>query len=180
MIYNIKMAFFHLILLGIPTSLILSFKKRGWGWCGSGLLKRQNPFSVTEVICRRSLITFDVSLTEKPKPFYMVISTCWLIVVPYQNILITGSKALRITTERKCLLVFFALREADKVGQKKILQNILKVAQIWEAKQKTKIARRKMERKTNVTFYQCDIFFMRYFLRLKYFKKHPRNAEIRY
>ena len=40
-----------------------------------------------------------------------------------------GSKALRITTERKCLLVFFALREADKVGQKKILQNILKVAQ---------------------------------------------------
>ena len=57
----------------------------------------------TEVISRRSLITFDVSLTEKPKPFYMVISTWWLIVVPYQNILITGSKALRITTERKYL-----------------------------------------------------------------------------
>ena len=37
-----------------------------------------------------------------------------------------------------------------------------------------------MERKTNVTFYQRDIFFMRYFLRLKYFKKYPRNAEIRY
>ena len=75
--------------------------------------------SVTEVICRQSLITFDVSLTEKPKPFYKVISTCWLIVVPYQNILIAGSKALRITTERKYLLIFFALREADKVSQKK-------------------------------------------------------------
>ena len=32
--------FFHLILLGIPSSLILPFKERGWGWCGSGLLKR--------------------------------------------------------------------------------------------------------------------------------------------
>ena len=91
---------------------------------------------MTEVICRRSLITFDVSLTEKPKPFYMVISTWWLIVVPYQNILITGSKALRITTERKYLSVFFALREAEKVGQKKILQNTLKVVQRWKAKQK--------------------------------------------
>ena len=104
------MAFFHLILLGISTNLILPFKKRGWGWCGSGLLKRQNPFSVTEVICRRSLITFDAFLTEKPKPFHMVISTYWLIAVPYQNILITGSKALRITTERKCLLVFFCFK----------------------------------------------------------------------
>ena len=70
------MAFFHLILLVIPISLILSFNKRGWGWCGSGLLKRKNLFSLTEVICQRSLITFDVSLTEKPKPFHMVISTC--------------------------------------------------------------------------------------------------------
>ena len=50
-------------------------------------------------------------------------------VVPYQNILITRSQALRIATERKYLLVFFALREDDKVSQKKILQNTLKVAQ---------------------------------------------------
>ena len=132
-------------------------------WYGSGLLKRQNPLSVTEVICRRSLITFDVSLTEKPKPFYMVISTCWLIVVPYQNIVITGNKALRITTERKYLLAFFfSLREADKVGQKKILQNTLKVAQRWKAKQKTKIARRKWSARRmwlfiSATFSSCDI-----------------------
>ena len=79
--------------------------------------------SLTEVICWRSLITFDVSLTEKSKPFYMVISTGWLIAVPYQNILITGSKALSITAERKYHLAFFALKEADEVGQKKILQN---------------------------------------------------------
>ena len=74
------MAFFHLILLGIPTSLIFSFKKRGWEGKGvgggTGLLKIQNLFSVTEVVCRRSLITFDVFLTEKRKPFHMVISTC--------------------------------------------------------------------------------------------------------
>ena len=39
---------------------------------------------------------------------------------------------------------------------------------------------KKMERNTYVTFYQRDIFFMRYFLRLRYFKKFPHNAEIRY
>ena len=48
----------------------------------------------------------------------------------------TGSKALRVTTERKYLSVFFALRETEKVGQKKILQNTLKVAQRRKAKQK--------------------------------------------
>ena len=37
-----------------------------------------------------------------------------------------------------------------------------------------------MERKTNVTSYQRDIFFMQYFLRLKYLKKYPRNAATRY
>ena len=73
---------------------------------------------MTKVICRRSLIAFDVSLTEKPRPFYMVISTWWLIVVPYQNILITGSKEICITTERKYLSVLFVLREAEKVDQK--------------------------------------------------------------
>ena len=29
-------------------------------------------------------------------------------------------------------------------------------------------------------FYQCDIFFMQFFLRLKYFKKFPGNTEIRH
>ena len=48
----------------------------------------------------------------------MVISTWWLIVVPSQNILITRSNAIRITTERKYLSVFFVLRDAEKVDQK--------------------------------------------------------------
>ena len=145
-------------------------------WYGSGLLKRQNPLSVTEVICRRSLITFDVSLTEKPKPFYMVISTCWLIVVPYQIIQIMGSKALRITPERKYhLAFFFAWREADKVGQKKILQNTLKVAQRWKAKQKTKLHRE------NGAQDKCDFLSARYFLHVifpafKVFQKISRQC----
>ena len=145
-------------------------------WYGSGLLKRQNPLSVTEVICRRSLITFDVSLTEKPKPFYMVISTGWLIVVPYQNILITGSKALRITAERKYLLSFFVLKEADEVGQKKILQN---------SRKDKKLNKKQKLRGENGAQNECDFLSARYFLHgyflhVKYFKKYPRNAEIRY
>ena len=59
----------------------------------------------------------------------MVISTWWLVLFPYQNILITGSKALRVTTEKKYLAVFFDLTDAEKVGQKKIIQSTLKVAQ---------------------------------------------------
>ena len=126
--------------------------------------------SETEVICRRSLITFDVSLTEKPKSFYMVISAWWLIVVPYQNILITGSKVLRISTERKYLSVFFDLREAEKVGQRKILQNTLKVAQIWKAKQKLG--------GENGAQDKCDFLSARYFLHamspaFKVFQKIP-------
>ena len=151
------MFFFHLILLGIPFRLILSFKKRGWGWCGKGLLKRQNPVSVTEVIRRRSLIIFDVPFREKPKPFYMVISTWWLIVVPYQNILITGSKALRITTERKYFSVFFALRGAEKVGHKKILQNTLKVTQRSKAKQKLHGENGAQDKCDFLSFSSCDI-----------------------
>ena len=38
-----------------------------------------------------------------------------------------GSKALRITTERKYLSIFFDLRQAEKVDQKKIIQNTLTV-----------------------------------------------------
>ena len=41
-----------------------------------------------------------------------------IIVIPYQNILITGSKAIHSTTERKYLSVFFVLRGAEKVDQK--------------------------------------------------------------
>ena len=135
------------------------------------LLNGRNPFSMTKVICRRSLIIFDVSLTEKPKSFYTVISTWWLIVVTYQNILITGSKAIRITVERKCLSVLFVLWERlGKLTRKKCS---IKAVYI-------KSRAKKMERKIYTTFYQRDIFFMRYFLRLSYFKKFPHNAEIRY
>ena len=45
--------FFTLILLGIPSSLILSIKKRVGG--GRGLLSRQNLSSVTKAICLQSL-----------------------------------------------------------------------------------------------------------------------------
>ena len=145
-------------------------RKGGWGWWGSGLLKRQNSLNVTEVICRRSLITFDVSLKEKTKLFSMVISTWWLIVFPYQNILITRSKALRITTERKYLSVFFDLREAEKVDQKKIFENTLKVAQRRKAKQKL--------RGENGAQDEWDFLSVRYFLHaifpvFKVFQKIP-------
>ena len=131
-----KVFFFHLILLGIPSRLILSFKKRGVGVVWEWFTEETKPAEREWSYFRRSLIIFYVPFREKPKPFYMVISTQWLIVVPYQNILITGSNALRITTERKYFSVFFALRGAEKVGQKKIFQNTLKVRQRWKAKQK--------------------------------------------
>ena len=88
---------------------------------------------MTKVICRRSLIAFDVSLTEKPRPFYMVISTWWLIVVPYQNILITGSKAIPITTESKLRSVLLVLRETEKNNTLK-RQCTLKVPERWKTK----------------------------------------------
>lgn len=49
-------------------------------------------------------ITFDVHLTEKPKPFYMLTFTKLLTVVPYQknsNILIRPCKTTCKTTKRK-------------------------------------------------------------------------------
>ena len=50
--YNVKRVYiFHLILVGIPSILILSVKNTGWVF----LLNRQNPLSVTKVICRQSL-----------------------------------------------------------------------------------------------------------------------------
>ena len=46
--HNVKRVYiFHLILVGIPSSMILSVKKRGVG----GLLNRKNLLSVTKVIC---------------------------------------------------------------------------------------------------------------------------------
>ena len=53
--YNVKMAcIFHLILVSILYFLTLSVKNRGWFFF---LLNRQNPLSMTEVICRQSLKT---------------------------------------------------------------------------------------------------------------------------
>ena len=45
---------FHLILVSILYFLTLSVKNRGWFFF---LLNRQNPLSMTEVICRQSLKT---------------------------------------------------------------------------------------------------------------------------
>ena len=53
-----KTRIFHLILLGVSSSLVLFVKDRGWGTGGGGgLLNGQNQLSVTKVIesCRRSL-----------------------------------------------------------------------------------------------------------------------------
>ena len=146
---------------------------------GGGLRNGQNPLSLTKVICHRSLINFDVSWTEKPKTFFMAVSTWWLIVVLYKNILITGSKAMRIKTERKYLSVFFVLRETEKVDLKKCSKKLgtLKIAQRWKTKWKL---RKENGAQDLCDFCQCHIFFMRYFLRLKYFKKFPGNAKIRY
>ena len=53
--YNIKGAcIFYLILVDILFILILSVKNRGVGG-GGGLLKGQNPLSVTKVFYRQSL-----------------------------------------------------------------------------------------------------------------------------
>ena len=46
---------FHLILVSILSILTLSVKNRGWFFF---LLNRQNPLSMTEVICRQTLKTF--------------------------------------------------------------------------------------------------------------------------
>ena len=86
---------------------------------------------------------------------------------------------MRIKTERKYLSVFFVLRETEKVDQKKCSKKLgtLKIAQRWKTKWKLREENGAQDLRD---FRQCDIFFMRYFLRLKYFKKHSRNAEIRY
>ena len=50
---NVKRAcIFLLILVDILSILILSVKNREWG---EGFLNKQNPLSVTKVICRQSL-----------------------------------------------------------------------------------------------------------------------------
>ena len=50
---NVKQAYiFHLTLLGIASSLILSIKSRG---SGGFLLNGQNLFSVTKVTCQQSI-----------------------------------------------------------------------------------------------------------------------------
>ena len=48
-----KTRIFHLILLGIPSSLVLFIKNRGMG--GGGLLNGQNLLSMTKIICGWSL-----------------------------------------------------------------------------------------------------------------------------
>ena len=69
--------------------------------------------------------------------------------------LITGSKALRITAERKYLLSFFALKEADEVGQKKILQN---------SRKDKKLNKKQKLRGENGAQDECDFLSARYFL----------------
>ena len=60
--YNVKLACnFHLILLGIPSSLILSIRNRGW----EVLRNRQNLSSMTKVICQWSLGTKQLIKTNK-------------------------------------------------------------------------------------------------------------------
>ena len=46
---------FHLILLGIPSSLILNLRRRGEEWGGFCLLNGQNLLSMAKVICRQYL-----------------------------------------------------------------------------------------------------------------------------
>ena len=86
---------------------------------------------------------------------------------------------MRITTERRYYSVFFVLRETEKVDQKKCSKKLctLKIAQRWKTKWKLREENGAQDLRD---FRRCDIFFMRYFLRLKYFKKFPGNAKIRY
>ena len=59
---NVKLVFnFHLILLGIPSSLILSIRNRRW----EVSLSRQNIFSMTKFICQWSLGTKQLIKTNK-------------------------------------------------------------------------------------------------------------------
>ena len=111
----------------------------------------------------------------------MVISTLWSVVVPYQNILITGSKTMQITTERKYLSVFFVLRQAEKVDQKNItiVKKQCTLKSRAKMKNEIKVAQRKWSARRTRLFISAII---QYFLRswFKYFKKFPCNAEIRY
>ena len=86
---------------------------------------------------------------------------------------------MRITTERRYYSVFFVLRETEKVDQKKCSKKLctLKIAQRWKTKWKLREENGAQDLRD---FRRCDIFFMRYFLRLKYFKKFPGNVKIRY
>ena len=83
-------------------------------------------------------------------------------MVRYQTVLITRSKAIRITTEKEYLSVSFVLREAEKVDQK---NNNLKKPFTLKLRKDEKLNKswsKKMERKTYETFISlifssCDI-----------------------
>ena len=90
---------FYLIKFGIPSNMILAVLRTGVAVGGGGLLNKQNPLSVTKVICRWSLIHiaffWEVShlcTVWRPGLFYSLIkvlsvflsitSSFWSFIVP--------------------------------------------------------------------------------------------------
>ena len=80
-------------------------------------------------------ITFDVSLTEEAKPFYMMVSTWRLVVVPYL-ILIRPSKASVSTTKRKHRSVFFILTAGKSRAEKKYSEKVVYIKSRTKMKNK--------------------------------------------
>ena len=75
-----------------------------------------------------------------------------------------------MTTERKYLSVFFVLREAENIDQKKTPQNTLKDAQRWKAKQKL---RGEDEAQDERDFLLARYFLHAIFPAFKVFQKIP-------
>ena len=82
-----KTCIFHLILLGVPSSLALSVKNRRVG--GGNLLNGQNPLNGTKVICRWSLkerkdcsdIIWNKKQIRILKPYLVRSQTPWTVCV---------------------------------------------------------------------------------------------------
>ena len=73
------------------------FSCKFWEVSKSNIFYRALPVAASVIVP----VIFDIPLTEILKPFHMVISRWWLMVVTYQNILVRSSNTTCITTKRK-------------------------------------------------------------------------------
>ena len=115
-----RVCMFHLILVGIPSILVLSVPLirtgRGEGGIG-GLLNRQNPLSVTKVICRQSLTLIGHDSSENFF-FPCMIIACGFLTFNFEVILIFGIKTnskLSLHLQSNKTLLKYGTEEAPKM-----------------------------------------------------------------